>query len=103
MAVSKSKEIKKTAFKYNEDITLAELEQYIISTYSKHYTAEDGDIQLMDLFFADGDALVFCKTNIMKYIQRFGKKDGANKHDLLKALHYLVLMVHAVERQKPKF
>ena len=30
----------------------------------------------------------------MKYLWRYGKKDGNNKKDLMKALHYIVLAMH---------
>ena len=38
----------------------------------------------------------FCIGNIMKYAQRYGKKDGYNRKDLQKVLHYalIALSVH---------
>jgi 2',3'-cyclic-nucleotide 2'-phosphodiesterase (5'-nucleotidase family) len=32
--------------------------------------------------------------NIMKYAQRYGKKDGKNRKDLFKVLHYAIMAVH---------
>ena len=31
----------------------------------------------------------------MKYLARYGKKDGKNRKDLLKAMHYIILMMYA--------
>ena len=30
----------------------------------------------------------------MKYAQRYGKKDGYNKRDLLKVIHYGIIALH---------
>ncbi len=87
-------------FKYNEDETLELCLKYIETTYRQHYVSEDG-VQLMDLFFSDPEeGVVFCKTNAMKYLSRFGKKEGNNKKDLLKAMHYIVLLMHCVEKME---
>ena len=81
-------------YKYNEDKTIEEIVRYIQNTYTQHYVSQN-DIQLMDVFFSDPkEGMVFCKTNAIKYLARFGKKDGNNKTDLLKAIHYCILMIH---------
>lgn len=81
-------------YKYSEEEILREVENYVRSTYQQHYAGSNG-VQLMDLFFAEPDeAIVFCKTNAMKYLSRFGKKDGSNRKDLLKAMHYMMLLMH---------
>jgi hypothetical protein len=38
----------------------------------------------------------------MKYVQRYGKKAGRNRQDLLKVLHYalMLLYVHDIEVEK---
>lgn len=87
-------------FAYGEQRALEEALNYIKSTYQQHYVNPDG-VQLMDLFFADPDeGMVFCKTNAIKYLSRFGKKQGNNKKDLLKAIHYVVLMMHCVNKME---
>ena len=43
-------------FKYNEDQLLAELRDYIASTYGQHYSAGNDSIQTLDLIEACGDA-----------------------------------------------
>ena len=32
--------------------------------------------------------------NVLKYAQRYGKKDGANRKDLMKILHYSLIALH---------
>ena len=44
----------------------------------------------MDSGHGDG----FCIGNIIKYAQRYGKKDGYNRKDLLKVLHYGIMALH---------
>lgn len=87
-------------FKYDEDKTLDQCLEYIESTYKQHYVNDKG-VQLMDLFFSDPEeGVVFCKTNAIKYLTRFGKKEGNNKKDLLKAMHYIVLLTHCVNKME---
>lgn len=85
--------------KYSEKETLKELDEYISSTYMGHYTtgsdpAGSNRVQTLDLIESIGDAEAFCRSNAIKYLSRFGKKNGRNKRDLLKALHYVVLLYH---------
>jgi hypothetical protein len=35
----------------------------------------------------------FCQANAIKYLARYGKKNGKNRKDLLKAIHYIVLLM----------
>ena len=80
-------------FKYNEDVTLKEVEEYVQSTYKSHY-ANDNKTQTLDLINSIGDAESFSKANAIKYLSRFGKKDGKSKFDILKAIHYCILLYH---------
>ena len=82
--------------KYNEKEVLKILEDYINSTYSAHYVSEKNaeDFQIQDLFSHIGIAEEFCRGAALKYLVRFGKKEGKNKKDLLKTLHYVVLMYY---------
>jgi len=80
-------------FKYNEDVTLKEVEEYVQSTYKSHY-ANDNKTQTLDLIDSIGDAESFSKANAIKYLSRFGKKDGKSKFDILKAIHYCILLYH---------
>ena len=84
-------------WKYNEDKILKEIEDYVTSTYHGHYCGdEDGyaDIQTIDLMAAKKLAAGFCQANILKYGSRYGDKDGRNKRDLLKVIHYAMLLLH---------
>ena len=84
-------------WKYNEDKILKEVEDYVTSTYHGHYCGdEDGyaDIQPIDLMAAKKLAAGFCQANILKYGSRYGDKDGRNKRDLLKVIHYAMLLLH---------
>lgn len=89
-----------TEFLREEDSILQELTNYIEGTYTAHYKT-DGELQTVDIWESLGIAEDVCKGTALKYIMRFGKKDGKNLKDLYKAMHYLVLMVHyAKQHQK---
>ena len=81
-------------WKYEEDKTLKELEQYLSSTYHSHYTSEQSKTQTLDLIESIGDAEAFTRSNAIKYLSRFGKKKGKSKLDILKAMHYCILLYH---------
>ena len=81
-------------FKYEEDIILKQAEDYIAKTYELHYTGDKGNYQTLDLIESIGDAEAFCRSNAIKYLSRFGKKDGKNEKDILKAIHYCTLLHH---------
>ncbi len=81
-------------WKYEEDKTLKEIEQYLSSTYHSHYTSEQSKTQTLDLIESIGDAEAFTRSNAIKYLSRFGKKNGKSKLDILKAIHYCVLLYH---------
>ena len=81
-------------WKYEEDKTLKEVESYLSSTYHSHYTSETSKTQTLDLIESIGDAEAFTRSNAIKYLSRFGKKNGKSKMDILKAIHYCVLLYH---------
>ena len=69
----------------------------MISTYGSHYCGHDveyKDIQTIDLMAAKELAAGFCQANIIKYGSRYGDKDGRNKRDLMKVIHYAMLLLH---------
>ena len=82
-----------TQYKYNEEEILKELKEYITSTYKQHYSAGDDKIQTLDLIEACGDGEAFCRSNILKYASRYDKK-GTARRDIMKILHYAVLLMH---------
>ena len=84
-------------WKYNEDKILKDVEDYVTTTYHRHYCGDsDGysDIQTIDLMAAKKLAAGFCQANILKYGSRYGDKDGRNKRDLMKVIHYAMLLLH---------
>ena len=80
-------------YKYSEDVILKELKDYITGTYNQHYSAGDDKIQTLDLIEACGDGEAFCRSNILKYASRYDKK-GTARRDIMKILHYAVLLMH---------
>lgn len=81
-------------WKYEENKTLKDIEGYLSSTYHSHYTSENSKTQTLDLIESIGDAEAFTRSNAIKYLSRFGKKNGKSKMDILKAIHYCILLYH---------
>ena len=84
-------------FKYHEDEILKDIEEYVSGTYRGHYTGtthEYRNVQTLDLMAARDVASGFCQANILKYGSRYGSKDGKSKKDLLKVIHYAMLLLH---------
>ena len=79
------------SLKYNESEILKEVSDYISQTYRGHYSV--GNVQTLDLIDSVGDAEAFCRSNILKYASRYDKKGTARK-DILKIIHYAVLLCH---------
>ncbi len=88
----------KINYKYNEGKTLAELKEYIDSTYDEHYSKNR--FQATEFIIDGGHGEGFCIGNIMKYAQRYGKKGGKNKRDLLKVIHYGIIALYINEMEK---
>ena len=84
--------VKKVDYKYSEDKILSELKTYIDATYGEHYSKNK--FQATEFIMDGGHGEGFCIGNIMKYAQRYGKKDGYNKRDLLKVIHYGIIALH---------
>ena len=79
--------------KYKEDESIKALQDYISTTYNGHYTSKQNNVQTLDLIESVGDAEAFCRSNAIKYLSRYDKK-GQAKRDILKALHYTLLLYH---------
>ena len=79
--------------KYQEDKGIADLKDYVSSTYRGHYTNKNSDTQTLDLIHSVGDAESFCRSNALKYLSRYDKK-GSAKQDILKAMHYCLLLYY---------
>ena len=85
-------------FKYNEDTTLNEITKYIKETYGQHYTTKSG-AQIQDVLTDLDIGRDFCHGNAIKYLMRYGKKKGFNRNDLLKAVHYIILLMNYDKEQ----
>lgn len=87
---------RQSRMRYNEDLFLADALEYIKKTYGQHYANPEAQgFQLFDLWDSQGSLLTTARDTAQKYLTRFGKKDGFNKKDLYKAIHYIVLMNYA--------
>lgn len=90
-------ETKNHLWKYNEDKILKDIEDYVTSTYRSHYCGHQQEfqgVQTIDLMAAKELASDFCQANILKYGSRYGDKDGRSKRDLMKVIHYAMLLLH---------
>ena len=83
-------------YKFNEGEILNELKEYIDGTYGQHYSS--GKIQSTEFIIDAGHGLGFAVGNIIKYAQRYGKKAGYNKKDLMKVIHYAIIALSIHER-----
>ncbi len=84
-------------YKYHESEIISDIEEYVSSTYNGHYTGnthEYRNVQTIDLMAARSLASGFCQSNILKYGSRYGSKNGKNKKDLMKVIHYAMLLLH---------
>lgn len=87
-------------YKYNEPALIRQLQDYVDRTYGGHYVGKD-NVQSMDLIIASGHGIGFTAGNVTKYAMRYGKKGGRNRDDILKAIHYGLLMLYIHDRNEP--
>jgi hypothetical protein len=89
-------------YKYDEDNLLKELKEYIDKTYGEHYSQDK--FQTTEFIIDSGHGVGFTVGNIIKYAQRYGKKAGRNRQDVLKVLHYalMLLYTHDIETKEIK-
>jgi len=78
-------------YKFSEAEILFDVQSYIDDTYSSHYA--QAPKQATELIIENGHGEGFCIGNIIKYAQRYGKKDGHNKNDLMKVIHYAIIQL----------
>ena len=91
---------KKINYRYNEDNIIKELQQYVDATYQQHYS--QNKFQTTEFIMDSGHGEGFCIGNIMKYAQRYGKKNGYNRNDLLKVVHYGIMALNNHDRTHEK-
>lgn len=86
-------------YKFNEENLLAELKEYVDSTYDQHYATEK--YQATDIIIDSGHGTGFCLGNVIKYAKRYGRKgtsDDARK-DLMKVLHYALIQLYIHDKE----
>jgi hypothetical protein len=93
---------KEINYKYNEGELIKEFKVYIDATYGEHYSMNK--FQATEFIIDSGHGVGFTVGNVMKYAQRYGKKAGRNRQDILKVLHYsmMLLYVHDIETKEIK-
>ena len=91
-----SKSIK---FKYNEDKSIEAFTKYVEATYKEHYVG-DGDVQTIDYWRSLGSLETTARDTAIKYLGRYGKKAGKNRKDLLKTMHYVILMMYVLDLEE---
>lgn len=92
--------------KYFEEHFLKQVVEYIEGTYKMHYSADAktdwDDIQLIDVWGARGTLESTSIDLAEKYLFRYGKKDGFNRKDLHKAIHYIIIAMYARDKREGK-
>ena len=91
-------------FRFHEDEYFDKVIDYIAGTYGQHYGHEvDGkNVQVVDLWEGMGSLLTTSRDTAIKYLVRYGRKGGYNDKDLLKAIHYTLLMMYAARNEDRK-
>lgn len=81
-----------TDYKYNEGELIEQLQEYVDGTYDQHYSRNK--FQATEFIIDSGHGLGFCIGNIMKYAQRYGNKNGHDRKDIMKVLHYALMCLY---------
>ena len=84
--------VAKINYAFSEDKVISDLQKYVDNTYDQHYAQRK--YQATEFIIDGGHGEGFCIGNIMKYAQRYGKKGGKNRSDLLKVIHYGIIALH---------
>lgn len=87
-------DIQQPDYKFDEDVYLGEISEYIDSTYNAHYSKKK--FQASEFIYDAGHGTGFNMGNVMKYAQRYGNKgsDEDARKDLMKVIHYAILQLH---------
>jgi hypothetical protein len=87
-------------YKYNEGELIEQLKEYVDSTYDQHYSKNK--FQATEFIIDGGHGEGFALGNILKYTQRYGHKNGKNRKDLMKVLHYALIALYVHDLQETK-
>ena len=82
----------KINYAFSEDKAISDLKKYVDDTYTQHYARRK--YQSTQFIEDCGHGEGFCMGNILKYAQRYGRKNGKYRADLMKILHYGIIMLH---------
>tara|TARA_B100000900_G_C20103727_1_gene523031 strand:- start:123 stop:398 length:276 start_codon:yes stop_codon:yes gene_type:complete len=82
----------KINYKFNEKNLIDDLQNYIDKTYDGHYSKNK--FQSTEFIIDCGHGMGFALGNVLKYAQRYGKKEGYNRADIMKILHYALIALH---------
>ena len=85
-------------YKFDENINIRGVQQYIDSTYTQHYA--HSKYQATDMINDAGHGEGFCIGNIMKYAMMYGKKNGKSEADLLKIIHYALKALYLYNEEE---
>lgn len=85
------------AYLFNEGAYLKEVKAHVDKTYVGHYS---GQYQATSIIIDAGHGTGFNIGNIIKYAKRYGKKDGYNKADLMKIIHYALMQMYVQDTEK---
>ena len=96
----KNNYMKKVNYKYDEGLILQEVKKYIDATYDEHYS--QNKYQSTEFIIDSGHGEGFCIGNILKYAQRYGRKEDKNRSDLLKLIHYGIIALHVNDLEGEK-
>ena len=86
---------------FNEQKILEEIKNGIDETYSSRYA--QNKVQSTEFIADAGHGEGFCIGNIIKYAQRYGKKNGYNREDLKKIVHYAIIMMCLHDKRNEEF
>lgn len=79
---------------------LKTIHAYVSGTYGQHYVTQDtsnapeSTVQVVDLWANVGVAEAAFQADLIKYSSRYGRKGGKNPKDLLKIMHYAMLLYY---------
>ena len=90
----KEKETAVMLYKYEENQIISDFHDYIDKTYEEHYKTNEKSIECFDAWIALGNSTDTFRNTALKYLWRYRKKNGNNKADLMKALHYTLMCLY---------
>lgn len=72
---------------------IEQISSFIETTQNQHYSLNGGKNDVADFINSLNYGEGYYIGNVIKYLSRYGKKNGKNKNDLFKAVHYLILLI----------